>query len=133
MDQNNRNHEIRTPSVQGSNEPTQRNRVIESLEAVPCLSCRRHIDQRQQYAGNDLEHETRQRGAAEHIEPARGLTRNWMLGRLANRSAKLQPQIEPLAQFLDQAHVVSPCFVFAARPGVGISPALMRSFPFSSL
>src|SRR6267378_2375171 len=107
--------------------------MIEGLEAIPCFSRRRHINQRKQYAGNNLEHETSKRGAAENIEPARSLARNRMRGGLANWCAKLQPQIEPLADYLDQAHGVSARVGFPARPGVGISPALMRSFPFSIL
>src|SRR6202047_4366963 len=107
--------------------------MIECLEAVPSLSRRRHVDEGEQYAGDNLEHETCECGAAENIEPACGLTWNRMLGCLANWSAKLQPQVKPVAQFLDQAHVVPPRFRFAARPGVGISPALMRSFPPSIL
>src|SRR3982074_2406088 len=108
MDQDNRNHEIRAPSVQGAYEPTQRNAVIEGLEAVPRLSCRRHVNQRKQYARDNLEHETRESGAAENVEPTRGLTWNRMLGCLANRRPELQPQIEPVTDFLDQAHVVFP-------------------------
>src|SRR3982074_1192339 len=108
MDQDNRNHEIRAPSVQGAYEPTQRNAVIEGLETVPRLSCRRHVDQREQYAGDNLKHETGERGAAENIEPACGLPPNWVRGCLANRGSGRQPQIEPVTDFLDQAHVVFP-------------------------
>lgn len=107
--------------------------MIESLKAVPRLSRRRHVDEGEQYAGDNLEHETRESGAAENIEPTCGLTRNRVFGRLANRRAKLQSQVEPVAELSDQAHVVPPLFTFAARPGVGISPALMRSFPSSTL
>src|SRR5438132_12368509 len=113
MDQDNRNHEIRAPAVQGPNKPTKRDTVIESLEAVPRLSCRRHVDQRKQYAGYNLEHETSKRGATENIEPACGLARNRVLSRFATRRAKLQPQIEPVTECLDQAHVVFPPALFA--------------------
>src|SRR5216683_8162166 len=107
--------------------------MVQGLEAVPCLSRRGDIDQRQQDSGDYLQHETRERGAAKNVKPTCGLAWNRMLGRLAKRRAKLQSQIEPLADSLDQAHVVPRCFVLAARPGVGISPALMRSFPCSIL
>ena len=133
MDQDYGDHEIRAPAVQGSNEPTKRDAVIESLEAVPRLSGRRHIDQRKQYAGDNLQHKTRERGAAEYVEPTCGLARNRMPGSFANRRTKLQPEIEPLADFLNQAHVVPPGLVSAARPGVGISPALIKIFPSSIL
>ena len=59
MDQYNRDHEIRTPAVQGSYEPAQSDSVIEGLKAAPGLSRGRHVDQRQQYARNKLEHEAR--------------------------------------------------------------------------
>src|SRR6266478_6602895 len=107
--------------------------MVKGLEAVPCLSRRRDIDQREQDASDNLQHETRERGAAEHIEPTCGLARNRMLGSLANRPTQLQSQIEPLTDFLNQAHVVPSRFVFAVRPGVGISPALIKIFPSSSL
>src|SRR6202051_427349 len=119
--------------MHSSNKPAQRDAMIQDLEAAPSLSCRWHINQREQYASDNLDHEARERSAAENVEPAGGFTRNGMLGRLSNRRAQLQAQIEPLTEFLDQAHVVPPRVVLAARPGVGISPALMRSFPSSIL
>ena len=36
-----------------------------------------------------------------------------MLGGFANRRAQLQPQIEPVADFFDQAHLVFPPVSFA--------------------
>src|SRR5713226_10587261 len=113
MDQDNRDHKIRAPAMQGSYEPTQGNAVIEGLEAVPRLSRRRHVDQRKQYAGDNLEQETCERGAAENIEPACSLARNRVLGSLADRPAQLQPEVEPLADFLHQEHVVFPPALFA--------------------
>src|SRR5258708_36713466 len=106
MDQDNRDHEIRAPAVQGSNEPTKRDAGIEGLEAVPRLSGRRHIDQRKQYAGDNLQHKTRERGAAEDIEPACRLARNRALGSFADRRAQLQPESEPPAEVLDPAYGV---------------------------
>ena len=97
--------------------------MVQDLKAAPCLSRRGHVDQCQEYAGDNLEHEARERCAAENIKPACGLARNRMFGRLANRRAHLQTQIEPVSKCLDQAHVVSPRVVLPARPGVGISPA----------
>src|ERR1700688_1660548 len=119
--------------MQSPNKPAQRDAMIQGLEAAPRLACRRHINQREQYASDNLDHEARERSAPENIEPAGGFTRNGMLGRLSNRRGQLQAQIEPLTEFLDQAHVVPPRVVLAARPGFGISQALMRSFPSSTL
>ncbi len=87
--------------MQGPYEPTERDTVIERLQTVPCLSRRRHIDQRKQYARDNLEHQNGERGAAENIEPARGLPRNLVEGHLTNGCAELQSQIEPIGGFLD--------------------------------
>ena len=65
-----RHHEIRAPAMQGANEPAQRDVVIQRLKAVPRLPRRRHVDQRQQNSGDQLQEEDRQRSAAEHIQPA---------------------------------------------------------------
>ena len=100
--------------MQGSYEPTQGNAVIEGLQAVPRLSGGRHIDQRKQYACDKLEHETGERGAAENIKPACSIPGNGMHGCFANRRSELQAQIEPVPDFLDQAHV-------------GLSPALFAT------
>ena len=97
--------------------------MIQGLKAVPRFSSGRNIYEREQNAGNDLEDEDRQCSAAKNIEPACGFLRNGMLDRLANRRSHLQPQIEPLAESLDQTHFVPPRGAFAARPGVGNSPA----------
>src|ERR1700756_3291042 len=69
MDQHNRNKKIRAPSVQRPYEPTQSNAMVKSLQAVPRFSGGGHIDQRKQNACHELEHETRERRAAEDIEP----------------------------------------------------------------
>src|ERR1700746_88775 len=120
--------------MQRSYEPTQGNAMIEGLKAIPCLSRRRHVNQGKENAGDKLEHEAGECGAPENIEPAGGVARNRVRGDFAKRCSKLQPQIEPVAQFLDQAHVTHPPALFATGdPGVGISPALMRSFPSSIL
>src|ERR1700740_2586720 len=113
MDQHNCDHEIRAPSVQRSYEPTQSNAMVESLQAVPRLSRGGYIDQRKQNACHKLEHETYERRAPENVEPASVFTGSGVLGRFANRRSKLQTQIEPIAHFLDQAHVGSPPALFA--------------------
>ena len=57
VDEDNGDHEVRSPAVQRAQEPAQRNLVIQNVEAVPRLARRRHIDQRQQNAGDDLQKE----------------------------------------------------------------------------
>src|ERR1700720_2068598 len=107
--------------------------MIESLKAGPGIPSGRHVNEGKQYARDKLQDEHGEGGAAEDIKPARSLAGNRVLGGLANRRAQLQPEIKPFGDFLDQAHVAAPPFWLAARPGVGISPALMKSCPFSSL
>ncbi len=81
--------------MQGSNEPSQRDLVIQSLQAVPGFSRRGHIDQSQENAGYDLKDENRQRRAAEDIPPARGLARHRMLHHLPDWPPKLKALIKP--------------------------------------
>ena len=47
VDQDDGHHEIRAPAVQGSNEPSQGDVVIEDLQAVPGFPRGRHIDESQ--------------------------------------------------------------------------------------
>ncbi len=44
MDEDDRNHEIRAPAVEGPNKPAKRNAMIQGLKAVPGFSCGRHIN-----------------------------------------------------------------------------------------
>ena len=48
VDEHDGDHEVRSPAVQGANEPAERDLVIQRLQAVPRLAGGRHIDQRQQ-------------------------------------------------------------------------------------
>ena len=134
VDQDNGDHEVRTPAMQGSNEPSERDAVIESLQAVPSLSGGRHVNQRKKNAGDDLKEENGERGATEDIKPTRGIAGHRVLDRFANCRAKLEAMVEPGADCSDQAHGGLTPFVFAVGlPVVGISPPLMRSFPSSIL
>jgi hypothetical protein len=57
-----------------------------------------------------------------------------MLGGFANFRAKLKPLIKPFPDFPDHAHVsLAPILFAVGLPVVGISPALMNSFPSSIL
>ena len=73
VDQDNGDHEVRAPAMQGSNEPPERDVVIENLQAVPGLSRGGHVDQRKQNSGDDLKQENGERGAAEDVKPACGI------------------------------------------------------------
>ena len=134
MDQDDGDHEVRTPAMQGPNEPPESDAVIENLQAVPGLSRGRHVNQRKQNAGDDLKQENGERGAAEDVKPARGITRDRVPGRFANRRAKLEALVEPGADSSDQAHGgLTPLIFAVGLPVVGISPPLMKSFPSSIL
>ena len=96
MNQDNGDHEIRAPTVKGANVPTERNIVIESLEAIPSLSGRGHINKRQHDAGNDLKHKHDEGSAAEHVKPAGGFARYPMLHRLTDRCTNLKARVQPV-------------------------------------
>ncbi len=119
--------------MQASNEPTKRDIVIEGLKTVPSFTGRRHVDERQHDAGNDLQHEHNESSAAKNIKPARGFARNGMLHGLADGRAKLETRVQPLSDGFDQTHVRISLTILEAWPGVGISPALINSFPLSIL
>jgi hypothetical protein len=63
VDQDNANHEIRAPAVQGPDEPPQSDLVIESLQAIPRFSRRGDVYQRQKNPCDNLKHEHGQCGA----------------------------------------------------------------------
>ena len=67
VDQHDGQHEVRTPAVQGADEPAQGDLVIENLQAVPRFSSGRHIDESQQNAGDQLKYEHSECGAAENV------------------------------------------------------------------
>ena len=100
VDEHDGHHEVRAPAVHGAQEPSQGDAVVEELQAVPGFGGRRNIDQRQHDAGEDLENEERQRGAAEDVPPARRLARNGMRHRVADGAADLQPLLEPVCDGL---------------------------------
>jgi hypothetical protein len=57
----------------------------------------------------ELQGEDDEGGAAEDVEPARGLAWHGMLGRFADRPGELQPVVEPLTDPSEhQAHRVTP-------------------------
>src|SRR5262249_15870580 len=54
VNQNDGHHEIRTPSMQGSDEPAESHLVVQSLKTVPRFSRRRYVNQREENSCNDL-------------------------------------------------------------------------------
>src|ERR1700751_2985525 len=99
--------------MQRSYEPTQRTAMIQRLKTIPRLTCRRHVNQRKQNAGDKLEHEACECRAPENIEPGGGVARNRVIGHFKNPLLNLEQQNEPPAEFLDQTPVCLPQSLFA--------------------
>src|SRR5579863_1478095 len=122
--------------MESSNKPTELNPVVENLKAVPSLTGGWYINERQQNAGKDLKNKDNRGGASENVEPTGGIPRNGMFCGLTHSLSNLETRIQPLTDLSDQPHrrasrVTSSDRVF--WPGVGISPALIKSFPSSIL
>ena len=109
--------------------------MVEVFEARIRLGGRRCVNESETGARDNLEYKTEQCAAAEYVKPAGGFARYPMFHRLANRSANLKARVEPLANGFDQTHGRISVTIFEAvgLPGVGISPALIKSFPLSIL
>jgi len=78
----------------------------------------------------ELQRESRHRRAAEHVKPTRRVARDRVRHRLADWRAKLEPLVQPLAEFLDSRAWGLPLdldevSIRGRRPGVGSSPACM--------
>src|SRR6267143_5083797 len=71
-------HEDRPPVVDRTKEPPQELLIVQILEAGPGLACRRHVDESQTSARHDLQNETQERAATEHIKPAIGAGRDFV-------------------------------------------------------
>ena len=100
VDEHHRDHEVGTPAMHAAQEPSQGDTVVEILQAVPGFACRGNIDQRQHDAGENLEDEESQSSAAEDVPPARRFARDFVRGRLADRTADLKPLLEPVPDLL---------------------------------
>ena len=108
VDEHDGDHEVGAPAVYRAQEPSQRDVVIQILQAVPGFGGGGHIDQRQHDAGDHLQDEDGQRGAAEDVPPARRLARHRMRHRIADRAADLQPPLEPVADAASALTSASP-------------------------
>ncbi len=142
VDEDDGDHEVRSPAVQRAQKPAERNLVIQNVEAVPRFARRRNVNQRQQNAGKDLQKEQREGGAAEDIPPACRVARHRVQSRFLHRPFKLQAQLEPVVDaacgLLQPLHEQSPWPVeiftsFAVFESVGIWPASMSNSPDDNL
>ena len=76
--QDDRHHEVGSPSMHGANEPAQCDVVIESLQTAPGLSGEGDVDQGEQNSRHKLEEKDGERRATEHVEPTRRIPRHGM-------------------------------------------------------
>ena len=114
--------------MHGAQEPTECEVVVQGLKAVPGLTGRGHINEGQENAGDYLQDEYREGGAAENVPPAGARPRHAMERRLADNPAELQASIQPFAEGLYPAHgFLPPAAVPASAARVGNSPARMTS------
>ncbi len=104
VNQHDGDHEVRSPSMQRAHIPTQRDIVIQKVQARPRLIRRRAIDQRQQNARHHLQDQQHRRRAAKHIPPARIVRRSGMRCGLADRLDEAKPMFQPLV------HLDAPLF-----------------------
>src|SRR5262249_2094486 len=114
-------------------EPSEGHLVVQRLEAGPRLSGGGDVDESEEDPGHELQRKDGQRGAAEHVPPARAVARHRMLGRVADRRGQLQTGVEPGEEPREiRAHGGLPPASAATPPGVGSAPAWMSSWPFST-
>ncbi len=69
VDEDDGDHEVGAPAVHGAQEPAEFDVVVEELKAVPGVGRGGCVDEREQDAGHDLEHEDDGGGAAEDVPP----------------------------------------------------------------
>ena len=135
VNQNDGNHEVGAPTMERADVPTEGDGMIEGLQAVPGFAGGRHVDNGQQNAGDNLHDEDDEGGAAKDVKPTGRFSRHSMFRGFANggpancrRASNHSPilRIKPMEISLSESRRVG-------FPGVGNSPALMKSFPSSIL
>ena len=127
-------HEVRPPVVHGAQEPTELLVVGQILQSCVSLISGRHIDEREHDAGDELQHEAEERGAAEDIEPTAGTLRNMVTRGGFPDFFDMEAVIHPIenaeaevGKFLDRNLHALGC----AR--VGRAPARIMRLPLSIL
>src|SRR5262249_7171114 len=133
VNENNRHHEVRAPSVQRADEPTESHVVVQGLKTAPRLAGRRDVNQRQKNSRHELQDEYSEGGATENIKPTCRVSRHWMFSGLADGCCELQAPIKPFSNLCHPAHGGFFPERAALNPGVGSSPAWMVINPFSTL
>src|SRR5262249_47462459 len=127
MQGHDQHHAIRTPEVYGAEVPAEWGLVVKVLQRLVGLVGCRDIDQRQANAGDDLQHEEDEGGAAEDVPPAGGGTRHRMGDHRLERGASAQALVKPVGYSRDGAHRY-PRF-HTGSESVGICPPWTQSWP----
>ncbi len=108
VDEHDGDHEVRAPAVNGAQEPAERDVVVEELEARPGLARGRRVDEREQDAGDDLQHEEHGGGGAEDVPPAGAAGRCGMGGGLGDGLLETETALKPVVDagdaLLEVAH-----------------------------
>src|SRR2546426_12769301 len=118
MNKNNCYHKIRAPAVQGSNEPAERNLMIENLQAVPGLARCGYVHGGKKNPGDNLENGHCQCRTAKNVEPACGLPRDRMLLRLSDWAAEVNAEADAVGDVANEAHPRPPGWMLG--PGEGV-------------
>src|ERR1700716_1496937 len=92
-----------------------------------CGACRRHVHQRQQDAGDDLQQQQHKARAAEDVPPARRPARHRMLDRLLDEALELHTALYPIVGLLLPGPGRISLTSLASLASVGICPALIIS------
>src|SRR5262249_37770167 len=87
-------HRIRAPEMQRAQEPAERSLEVQIEQALIRAVGRGDVDERETDARRDLQHEQRERRAAEDVPPARRAARHRVVGAGPHRAAEASPPLE---------------------------------------
>ena len=96
VDEHDGDHEVRAPAVDRAKKPAQVKLLIQNVEAAPRLPCGRHVDDGEQNAGDDLQNEKCESGAAEHVPPACRVARHRVQRRFLDGRFELETKLQPV-------------------------------------
>ena len=108
VEEDDRHHEVGAPAVHRAQEPAEGLLVVEDLQALEGLVRRRHVDEGEADAGDDLQHEEDHARAAEDVPPARGAAGHGVRRGFVDGGAHLEALVQPRPHGADQAHGLRP-------------------------
>ena len=115
VNQNDGDHEVGTPAMESTDVPAERDGMIQRLQAVPGFAGGRNVDEGEQDAGDDLQDEDDERGAAENVKPAGGFARHRMLGGFANGGGRVAAARRTIRRFSGSGAWKFPAYVESRR------------------